>query len=110
MVTRLHLVLEPTALLRVLDRLAVLDLLPNALCFRRPEAGNAVLQLEWDEIDESKAVNLRDRLAQFPAVCMVDFIEQCPDSPLGCPMDCRTAGGGTIRRELAEDCSRQAAY
>ncbi len=71
--SRLLVVLEPTALLRVLDRLVVLDLLPDALRFEQQQSGAAVLQLEWEHIDPSKAMNVRDRLAQIPAVVTAEF-------------------------------------
>jgi hypothetical protein len=73
--SRLDVVLEPAALLRVLDRLVVLDLLPDVLRFERPKKGDAVLQLEWENIDAAKAVNLRARLAQLPSVVMVCPLE-----------------------------------
>lgn len=75
--SRLDVVLEPAALLRVLDRLVVLDLLPDVLRFERPKHGDAVLQLEWEDIDAAKAVNLRDRLSQFPSVRKVSLMQEC---------------------------------
>ncbi len=85
---RLEIVLEPAALLRVLDRLVVLDLLPNVRCLRRPETGDAVVRLEWADIGMANAVNLRDRLAQIPAVRTVCLVEPVggsgspPDQPI----------------------------
>lgn len=72
---RLQIVSEPAALSRVLDRLTVLDLLPNVLHFQQQEAGDAVFQLEWKDLEASRALNLRDRLAQIPAVRTVRFVE-----------------------------------
>lgn len=69
--SRLCIVLEPAAVLRVLDRLVVLDLLPNALNYRRLDSGDAEVQMEWDDIDHAKMINLRDRLTQLPAVSAV---------------------------------------
>lgn len=74
-VLTMHICLEPAALLRVLDRLVVQDLLPNTLHFQHCDGSDATLQLQWDDMIPSKAANLRDRLAQMPAVCEVGIVE-----------------------------------
>lgn len=79
--SHLCLVLEPAALSRVLDRLAVLDLIPDTLCFERRHAGEAILQMAWDDFDAAKAANLRDRLAQFPSVSAVVLMESSLTKP-----------------------------
>lgn len=84
---RLHIVAEPATLLRVLDRLAVLNLLPNELHFQRTDEKFAVFQLGWNDVEPSRATNLRDRLAQIPAVHIIRFVDPVQQAGLA-PDEC----------------------
>ncbi len=70
-IVRLHIVLEPAGLLRIVDRLVVLDLMPQRLSFRVRKSGAATLIVQLDSLDAARQENLIARLEQIPAVTSV---------------------------------------
>jgi len=70
-ILRLQLHLESMTLSRVLDRLAVLGLVPRVVAFRRGTDGQGRLRLTLDAMAPPQAANLIARLEQIPAVVVV---------------------------------------
>ncbi len=65
---RLHILLEPPAVIRVLDRLAVLGIAPHRMAFRQTAAGDGILLLQLTGVSEPCGESLVLRLEQIPAV------------------------------------------
>lgn len=67
-IVRLNIHLEPSGLTRVLDRLAVLGIVPRTMSFHRGQANGNMLFLELDGLSDTTRQNLVLRLEQIPAV------------------------------------------
>jgi hypothetical protein len=68
---RLRILLEPAGLLRVLDRLSVLGLVPHRLLFRSRDVHESTLWLELDPLDVEACRTLTARIEQIPTVASV---------------------------------------